>query len=440
MSLPSTNADSGVQEAVMNRWLITLGACAVLGGVLSHTAGRAQQPGTPGLNNPFAPNPAGQGAVLKQPWLENTPPPSGSYIQGVFQQSPNGQGFPANPANQMHPALAALLPSQAVEINRDIEVTPALGPWVICMTTFLSDDAPMKARELATILRRDYKLHAYVFTHGVEEKRKEFERLKAQIEKQREALKDFGPDVDWRGSRIKKMAIKEQCGVMLCGYRDQDAAAQALKQIRSLDPKLIAKLNPGLLDVKMHAMLKVDDKNQAPTLDKIEMKQGSAEAIYINPFQRAFIGPNPTIKRETPKEGPQYDMADLKKLNADETFSLLKNPKRFTLAIKQYETPTSYEGRDAPAAASIFTKFNVLKKTNQIDYAAENAHGLAEVLRKNKLEAYVLHTKYASVVTVGAYDNLEDPQLRSMQDFLKNRPQLQVVQIFPTPMPMQVPR
>ena len=201
----------------MNRWLIALGACAVLGGVLSHTAGRAQQPGAPGLSNPFAPSPAGQGAILKQPWMDNAPAPGGSYLQGVFQQSPNGQGFPANPANQMHPALAALQPSQAAEINRDIEVTPALGSWMVCMTTYVSDDAPLKAREMATILRRDYKLHAYVITHGAEEKRKEFDRLKAQIEKQREALRQFGPDVDWRGSRVKIMNLKEQCGDLVGG-------------------------------------------------------------------------------------------------------------------------------------------------------------------------------------------------------------------------------
>ncbi len=424
----------------MNRWLFTLGAMAVLGGALSHTA--AQQPGTPGLNNPFAPPTNGQGAVLKQPWMDNAPPPNGSYLQGVFEQSPNGQGFPANPASAMHPALAALQPSQAAAINRDIEVTPALGPWMVCMTTYLSDDAPLKAREMATILRRDYKLHAYVFTHGAEEKRKEYERLKAQIEKQREALQHFGPDVDWRGSRIKVMNLKEQCGVLVGGYRDQEAAAQALKQLRSLDPKLIAKLNPGLLDVKMHAMLQATKDQAPPSLDRIEMKQGSAEAIYINPFQRAFIAPNPTIKRETPKDGPQFDMADLKKLNADETFSLLKNPKRFTLAIKQYETPTSYEGRDAPAAANIFSTLKIFKKTNQIDYAAENAHGLAEALRKSalKLETWVLHTKYASIVSVGSFDNVDDPQLRTMQDFLKDRPQLQLVQTFPVPLPMQVPR
>src|SRR5437868_3415110 len=74
------------------------------------------------------------------------------------------------------------------------------------------------------------------------------------------------------------------------------------------------------------------------------------------------------------------------------------------------------------------------------DVAAMNAHELARLLREAKLEAYVLHTKFSSVVTVGQYDSLEDPNLRAMQILIKTRLNLTITQLFPTPVPMQVPR
>jgi hypothetical protein len=74
-----------------------------------------------------------------------------------------------------------------------------------------------------------------------------------------------------------------------------------------------------------------------------------------------------------------------------------------------------------------------------------------DYLRKNKLEAYVLHTKFSSVVTVGGFDSLEDPNLLAMQRTLSERlpalensmrrlnPTLQSMMFFPKAMPMKVP-
>ena len=56
---------------------------------------------------------------------------------------------------------------------------------------------------------------------------------------------------------------------------------------------------------------------------------------------------------------------------------------------------------------------------------------------------FVLHSKYSSVVTVGAYDSPNDPRLASMQSELATKfanPQFTLIQFFNRPIPMEVPR
>jgi hypothetical protein len=67
------------------------------------------------------------------------------------------------------------------------------------------------------------------------------------------------------------------------------------------------------------------------------------------------------------------------------------------------------------------------------------AHEVARVLRDMHFDAYVLHTRYSSIVTVGGYDTVNDPLLLQNQRHLASL-QLGSVQMFATPMPMQVPR
>src|SRR5207249_4715882 len=109
------------------------------------------------------------------------------------------------------------------------------------------------------------------------------------------------------------------------------------------------------------------------------------------------------------------DIALLRKLNAVEPYSLLQCKKPWTLAVAQFNTPTVTEpGKSGTALGGGL--FALGRKQEREDPAAYNGHTLAENLRKMKLEAYVLHTRYQSIVTVGSYDSLEDPNLRTMQN------------------------
>jgi hypothetical protein len=131
-------------------------------------------------------------------------------------------------------------------------------------------------------------------------------------------------------------------------------------------------------------------------------------------------------------------------MNAEEPYSLLKCKKRYTLVVKQYSVPTTVTpGNDAPGGLLD----GLTNKEVRVDAAALSAHNLAKVLREAKLEAYVLHTKVYSLVTIGAFDGDAsggpgDPNLRAMQNLIATRlqPTIAVVGMLPQPQPMLVPR
>src|SRR5205085_49091 len=106
---------------------------------------------------------------------------------------------------------------------RDIQIVPEAGPWLILVTTYSGEDAPLKAREFVRIARDHYKLNTYIFNYGAEEKRKEYERAEAERERQREAMRKEGltPDLP---IRIRVAKIEEQTGVLVGGYKTREDA------------------------------------------------------------------------------------------------------------------------------------------------------------------------------------------------------------------------
>ncbi len=122
-------------------------------------------------------------------------------------------------------------------------MTPSLGPWLISIISYTGEQAPLQARQMVGELRGKYKLHAYVFNHGAEERRQERERVNKQIEAQRaklEATRKEFPDLPIGAMpiRVKRLAhAEEHCAVLVGGYRDEAAARAALDAIRALKPE-----------------------------------------------------------------------------------------------------------------------------------------------------------------------------------------------------------
>lgn len=356
----------------------------------------------------FGQGPGPQPATLKVPLLEAMqPPPSGLPFAPSQPTAPPGQASRTAPApNQPDP-------------NQDILVTDRQGPWMILVNWYSGQDSPAMARQMVMELRNQYRLPAYVFNRGAEERRKEEERVRGIIEKQKEFFQQKGMSLA-TALRVKRMHIEEQCAVLVGDYPDDEAARRGLNDIRKLNM-------PDPNRVKLSTMF-------YQNLDEKTGKVKKEEAMYVNPFLKAFVVRNPLVTFDRPKDWDKIDLAALQKLNRDESFSLLTCKKSYTLVVKQFTTPTAVQPRSA-SGAFLETLGLGGKTSDGIDTAAQNAHNLAELMRKSslKLEAYVLHTRFSSLVTVGGFDRPDDPQLKSAQELLTTR--LKVPSVLPMPVP-----
>jgi hypothetical protein len=288
-------------------------------------------------------------------------------------------------------------------------VTPEAGAHLICVQSFKGPKATEQANELAAAVRRDHKLPAYVFAKGREERLKQQRHLE-------ELRKKYGQ------SRFPIERIEEQYAVLVGGYKDMDAARSALETVRRLKP-------PDKFFIS-------GERVQPGKSDKGESGVFLQE-IRINPFNSAFVVRNPTIQQEQQAENKADPL--MKKLNADETYSLLQCKKPWTLVVSVFQGLPVVQA--AGTAPSVMDKLMGRNPGEQLAASALNAHNLAEALRKLGFEAYVLHTRYNSVVTIGAYDTKDDRRMQQVQEALHNRFKLDGgMQFMAQPMPMEVPQ
>lgn len=134
------------------------------------------------------------------------------------------------------------------------------------------------------------------------------------------------------------------------------------------------------------------------------------------PLSGAFLTINPLL---SPQEVAQRKQDPLiAKLNSGIEYSLLKNKGKYSLVVASF-----YGNSVTKTATSRFQNASTdLKISNSLDQAAENAWTLAKALRNAKsygfpagsprnIDAYVLHEKYRSIVTVGSFDSADDPRI-----------------------------
>ena len=336
----------------------------------------------------------------------------------------------ANPAFGQGLGLTPAVPTGPSTLT----VTAEAGPWMICAASYAGPPSRGQAEELATEIRSRYQLPAYVFNRTAEQKRAEQERVAKIRAEQIQQLKAAGlpPDTPLH---IKTVRIEDQYAVLVGGYKDDVTARKELDRIRKLKPS----------DKFSQTAFVPDEK-------------GKMHEQAVNPFQAAFVCRNPAIPIEKPKQDDGPDPR-LKHYNADESFSLLKCGKAWTLVVKVYKGASVIEAQSS--SASMMERMGFARKTGELLNANGNeAHKVAEVLRTPPVnprtkqvgiafEAYVLHTEYNSYVTIGAFDSPDDPQAAQMvQQFLTemSRPgsainQLHLkIQFLAQPTPMPVPQ
>lgn len=270
--------------------------------------------------------------------------------------------------------------------GRQYQITKRHGPWMILVCTF---HAPPKDRrsegmtpkQAADELVYDLRKHgipAYAFQQ-----------------------KDSYDAISTRDSvgRMQRSFTAYHGGIaVLAGNypSPKDSLAQAtLKYVKNFTPKFLSE---------------VEGRKKAG--DNTEILRLRSGGLFRKtpgrptPFAGAHLTPNPLL---TPAElhARKHDPL-LLKLNADSEVSLLNNRGKYTLVVK------SFYGKSLTVAKGNFRrKANAFKVTNSLDRAGKSAWELAVALRKyKKIKAWVFHDRYKSVVTVGEFDSLRDPDIQ----------------------------
>jgi len=340
--------------------------------------------------------------------------------------------------------VGLLLVAGSARAQTDYEVTPQAGPWMICVASFTGPPAKELTEAMIHEIRTKHNLPAYSFCRSAEERRKQQEYIEQYKQMQRAWLEQSGLPLDTKLRGPKTYRIEDQYAVLVGGYKDEDAAYKAAQQIRKMTPSE-----------------KFMDQTTKGVLSGDEVTPASEKPVFINPFRSAFPVPNPTVPAEKRAKDDKPD-ARLKSYNSGESYSLLKNPKLWTLAIKSYHGAAAIkqELSDRPLVQKLLSPSDAGRLLHA---SGREAHALAELLRnldKRYIdyplhEAYVLHDEYSSTVTIGSFDGPDDPQLIRMQRFIMDRlndrtsvlgqfqskaPTAGMPFFLPQPLPMLVPK
>jgi hypothetical protein len=313
-------------------------------------------------------------------------------------------------------ALAGLLCLAGVALGRGVEadpnkeyvITPEVGPWVICAASYTGPEAAQRAHDLVLEIRSRYNLPAYIFNRGEKERREQ--------EEQRARMRQLCPE-----GRFRTVRVEDQFAVLVGGYKDIDSARRALDDVKKMKPS----------DTRLMNILFAGSSAPAPG-----KKGGESYAGFANPLSDSFVAPNPTVPHEHKAENKQDPF--LKELNADESLSLLKCKQPWTLAVATFQGTSVIQS--SATAATFLDKVLGRGSADTLSASAMNAHNFAELLRKAKFDAYVLHLRQGSVVTIGGFASKDDPQLRQVERRLAEQNFAGRIELLPQPFAMQVPR
>ena len=250
------------------------------------------------------------------------------------------------------------------------------GPWMVMACSFSGEQANQQAQELVLELRARYKLPAYTYV-------KEFDFTNGTVGS---GLDPYGAPLRMRNRRGNGTV---ECAVLVGDFPavDDKKAQTTLKRLKYYNPKCL-ELDEAKKTSRSLAALRVIQQNI--------LKTGN-EKKDRGPMGHAFIIPNPLLPKDffVSSGVDQFTV----RLNKDNQFSLLKCPGKYTVQVAHLTGNATINQKEIQAIEK------GKKMPTLLDKAGENAETLCRALRERGYEAYLLHERYASIVTVGSFDS-----------------------------------
>jgi len=361
--------------------------------------GRAQGPAgqREAIAVPVVPSGSGQSTApsstqeLFQPKTPVAPqtqyPPTSAFTSGL-----TGSSYTPGDNEQPHTLREYLSQNlDDVDMNNDIAVQPQFGDFMICINWYSGAEAPKSARALALELRgTDYNLKAYVFTKGVEERRKALQEIFENVQKQKEELAKRNLPMDSH-IRVPLIRYEIQCAVLVGGYKDMESAHRDLEKFKNYSADKLKEKN-----IPLHAIMgdvKYDDKGQPC----------SGRMGLVTPSRMHWSSAIPASRAPSDPRGFRRKIWPLlRAFNEDEPFSLLKCPKAYTLAVKKFSMPAEHRIEEVVQLHARKNWSGRLRRQGRRRQGQRPQPG--QILNANRiieqahLRAWVLHTKYCSYV------------------------------------------
>ena len=255
------------------------------------------------------------------------------------------------------------------------------GPWMIMACSFSGEGATEQARELVLELRSRYKLPAYTYM-------KEFDFTKGTVGR---GVDPYGAPLRMRNKRGDGIV---ECAVLVGEYPsvDDKKGQTTLKRLKYYEPECL-KLDQNRRTSRSLASLRVIQQNLLGQ-DNEKKDRG--------PMGHAFIIPNPLLPKDyfVSSGVDQFTV----QLNKDNKHSLLECPGKYTVQVAHFTGKVTINQKEIEEIEK------GKRMESRLDKAGENAEMLCRALREKGYEAYLLHERYASIVTVGSFNSVGTPR------------------------------
>jgi hypothetical protein len=263
----------------------------------------------------------------------------------------------------LHPAAASAANIEAVKGKR-YSLSDKHGPWMIMVTTLNGatreqQDRAMKAADELVHELRLKGIPAYVYAQEAK-----IERIKT--------LNRLGQE-----DRRVFAAQRNDIGILAGNYDsvDDKVAQRTLKFIKEFRPAVLEKAGVG------------------------------SQSKGAGPLNKAFLTANPMLSQVAFAAMVRAKDPLIAKLNSGVDNSLLSNPGKYSLVVASFYGKSQVK----PTRFADFEKN--LAGSEKLDQAGMDAWQLCQAMRQQKLEAWVYHDRFRSIVTVGSFDTATDPRI-----------------------------
>ncbi|MBX3424866.1 MAG: hypothetical protein KF688_04225 [Pirellulales bacterium] len=279
------------------------------------------------------------------------------------------------------PLWKQLMPRKRVEADpqADYALKETDGPWLVLAAAFTGDTGEQQARDLVLELRGRYNLPAYYYGMTFD--------LDGE---------DAGRGINQYGGRVKRRLQRGeevvQHAVLVGEFPaiDDADAQELLDQVKTMQPKTLA----------------VDATETAQTLAGVRdfytrAKRQLGKHAPAGPMSHAFMTRNPLLPREY--FVPSSIDPEVAKWNREVKHSLMECPGKYSIRVATFRGRTALDG--AKGAPQLTAGTRQATDKDPLVQAASRANRLVLALREKGWEAYVMHDRHESYVTIGSFND-----------------------------------